>query len=186
MYGWAILGFTENDHWHPGIGDPTVAGWITVVAYFTAAFVCLKASIAARRRANPGEPGFWLLFALLLVFLGFNKQLDLQTWFTLVGKHLAQQEGWYSQRRIYQAIFIGLVALGGAATLLHFWRLGRGSVRHYRLALFGGVALTSFIIIRAASFHYVDKLLGVRLSYLRLNFILEVGGVLCIGIAAFK
>ena len=81
-----------------------------------------------------------------------------------------------------------LQVLGVTARLwrLRRWRLGRGRVRHYRLALFGGIALTSFIIIRAASFHYVDKLLGVRLSYLRLNFILEVGGVMCIGIAAFK
>jgi hypothetical protein len=126
------------------------------------------------------------VFTSFLVLLGINKQLDLQTWFTLFGKHLAQDEGWYGSRRVVQAIFIALVAVIGFGSLVLFWRLARGKVRHYRLALFGAVALGCFILIRAASFHYVDKMLGVQLSHIRLNFILEVGGIVCVGVAAFR
>ena len=186
MRNCALLGFTENDHWRAGIGDPTVAGWITVIAYLAAAFFCWKAAKANLHYAHSREATFWFLFTSFLLFLGINKQLDLQTWFTLFGKHLAQDEGWYTSRRIVQAVFIGLVALVGLGSLILFWRLARGKIRHYRMALFGAVSLGSFILIRAASFHYVDKMLGLRLSYFRVNFILEVGGILCIGIAAFN
>jgi hypothetical protein len=182
----ALLAFTENDHWRAGIGDPTVAGWITVAAYFLASFFCWKAARANLKQGSNREATFWFLFTAFLLLLGINKQLDLQTWFTLFGKHLAQDEGWYGSRRIVQAIFIALVAFIGFGSLLLFWRLARGKIRHYRLALFGAISLGCFIVIRAASFHYVDKMLGVRLSYLRLNFILEVGGIICVGIAAFK
>ena len=186
MRDWAFLGFTDNDHWRAGIGDPTIAGWITVVAYFAGAYFCWKAAWAHMKSGDSREASFWFVFTSFLLFLGLNKQLDLQTWFTLFGKHLAQDEGWYGSRRIVQAIFIGVVAFGGLASLILFWRLARGRVRHYRMALFGAVALGCFIIIRAASFHYVDKMLGLRFTWVRLNFVLEVGGIVCVAIAAFK
>jgi len=186
MRNCAILGFTDQDHWRPGIGDPTIAGWVTVAAYFIAAFLCWKSGCAGKSRGSSLEASFWFLLTCLLLFLGMNKQLDLQTWFTLFGKHLAQEEGWYGQRRLVQAIFISLVGLIGCISLFIFWRFARPKVRHYRLALFGAVSLTAFILIRAASFHYVDKMLGVRLNHLRLNFILELGGIACVGLAAFR
>jgi hypothetical protein len=182
----AWLAFTENDHWRAGIGDPTVAGWVTVAAYCVGAFFCWKAGRTSARQGQTREASFWFLFTSFLVLLGINKQLDLQTWFTLFGKHLAQDEGWYGSRRIVQAIFIGFVAVVGISCLIWFWRLARGIVRHYRVALFGAVALGCFILIRAASFHYVDRMLGLRFTWVRLNFILEVGGITCIGIAAFN
>src|SRR5512135_3492115 len=66
-----MLAFTENDHWEPGIGD------LTVVAYFLAAWLCWRAARRSRVSAQSwrGGGGFWALFTVALVFLGFNKQL---------------------------------------------------------------------------------------------------------------
>src|SRR5882672_1117833 len=36
--------------WSPGIGDPTVMGWLTVAAYFAASWLCVRAF----RRAHGG------------------------------------------------------------------------------------------------------------------------------------
>jgi len=36
-----------DDPWMPGIGDPTLLGWLTVAAYFTAAGLCLRAALRA-------------------------------------------------------------------------------------------------------------------------------------------
>src|SRR5438874_10119642 len=150
----SMLAFTAEDHWEPGIGDPTVVGWVTVVVYFVAAGLCWRASRrtpAARDRS--GQRLFWQLFAVAMVLLGFNKQLDLQTWFTLFVKQLALSEGWYQQRRVYQAAFIGAVALGGAATLAGMKRLAGRATAAVRWAVAGGVFLGCFILIRASSFH---------------------------------
>src|SRR5436305_2257091 len=152
-----VLAFTVNDHWQPGIGDPTLIGWLTAAAYFLATFFCWRATLASRRHGHQSEGLFWFLFTGFLLFLGFNKQLDLQTWFTLFGKHLAEQEGWYAQRRVVQAAFIVLIGVLGICVWILLWRLARNNVQHHLLALAGGVFLGCFILIRAASFHYVDQ-----------------------------
>ena len=73
-------------HWSPGIGDPSVMGWVTVALYLVAAWLCFLCSRRSRvlaRRASGArwEPRLWGLFALFLLALGVNKQLDLQSAF---------------------------------------------------------------------------------------------------------
>jgi hypothetical protein len=174
-----MFAFTDNDHWQPGIGDPTLVGWITVVAYFFAAWLCWRASKNSRLSHQPtgGAVGFWRLFALGLVLLGFNKQLDLQTWFTLFFKHVALHEGWYENRRPVQAAFIGAVAVSGLLGLMGLGLLAGQSTRPVRLALAGGVFLGCFILIRASSFHHVDRMLHMDFEGFKLNWILELGGI---------
>src|SRR5689334_3062959 len=159
----SILGFTENDHWELGIGDPTVVGWVTVGAYFIAAVLCWACARRYWKLQGPERNVgrfYWTTFTIALVLLGINKQLDLQTWFTLFGKHLALSEGWYEKRRTFQATFIGAVALSGAASLIGLRVLISRASSPMRWALFGGVFLVCFVIIRAASFHHVDQMLG--------------------------
>ena len=62
-------------------------------------------------------------------------------------------------------------------------RLGQVT-RRCRLALLGAAFLGCFIVIRAVSFHHVDQLLGLEYSGLRVNWILELGGIGCIALAA--
>jgi len=112
-----FLAFTEADHWRPGIGDPTFMGWLTVVAYFTAVPLCWMAG-RSDQRAHPqsgysSHPRVWFALAILLTLLGFNKQLDLQTWFTLSLKSVAKAQDWYEERRAFQALFIVGIAIIG-------------------------------------------------------------------------
>jgi hypothetical protein len=181
-----MLAFTDNDHWVPGIGDPTVAGWVTVAAYFVAAWLCWRAARTARHYTPRKRrvPWFWSAFGIVLVLLGFNKQLDLQTWLTLFAKHLALDEGWYLKRREFQAAFIAAVALAAVAALAGMRLLAGRSTPPIRLALAGGIFLGCFILIRASSFHHVDRMLGMDLGGLKVNWILELGSITCIGAAA--
>src|SRR3569833_3825399 len=95
-----FLGFTDADHWRPGIGDPTVVGWVTVIAYAVAAVLCLQSALRILHVKDAGpRVVFWSVLAVIMLLLGINKQLDLQTWFTLEGKKLALSEGWYNHRR---------------------------------------------------------------------------------------
>jgi hypothetical protein len=174
--GKSMLSMIDETGWHPGIGDPTVAGWITVAGYFVAAAICWK-------RAR-GEENYsvWLLFTIGLVFLGINKQLDLQTWFTQVGKEVARTGGWYAYRRIVQFIFLLTISLLAILTAIYLWKKMRKGGR--LIALFGAVFLSSFVVVRAASFHHVDQMLGARIGELKINWLLEWTGIVLIIVGA--
>ena len=192
-----------DGRWHPGIGDPGVVGWLTVVAYFAAAGLAYRAlrlhRAVTRVDDGPRPPAttpsrflrdeavlwrFWALVVLSMLLLGFNKQLDLQTWFTEVGRDLAHRQGWYEVRRPLQVAFIGLIALIGACLTAALAFAMRHVLRRVVGALVGLGALVTFVIVRAASFHHVDMLLGR--GRVRLNWVLELGGIALIAISAFR
>ncbi|CCQ53934.1 hypothetical protein CWATWH0402_4702 [Crocosphaera watsonii WH 0402] len=39
----------SGNSWQPGIGDPTILGWLTVFSYFLTAFCCFKCGHKNRR-----------------------------------------------------------------------------------------------------------------------------------------
>jgi hypothetical protein len=183
-----ILAYTEGARWEPGIGDPTFMGWFTVAAYFATGLLCGCAAWAARPTEGKrwSTVLFWAGAALFLFGLGINKQLDLQTWFTLTGKNLALRQGWYEDRRAYQALFIAFVLLAGMAVMAGLVRLTRGNFRQLRLALLGLAFLGCFIVVRAASFHNVDQMLGFRIGGAKVNWILELGGTAAVALSALR
>jgi len=166
--------------WRPGIGDPTVYGWLTVAAYALAAAICWLAA----SRAPPDERRLWLALALAMALLCVNKQLDLQTLFTDIGRTIAKAQGWYDGRRAYQRIFVaalGAAGLVGAGLAVYFARRMRYSLK---VALAGLALLGAFVVMRASSFESVDSLLKVRLGSTRINHVLELGGIAIIALGA--
>lgn len=176
--------------WQPHIGDPTLFGWLTVLAYLLAAVAC--AICAWRAEEIFGEEHvwqhrlIWAAMALGLLFLGVNKQLDLQSWFTAVIKKNAWEYGLYDLGRRAQVFFILGMALvsfvifvGIAWTFRHVWR-------QYWLLLLGLVFIARFVITRAAGFYGVSL---PRLSQFtggfRITWMLEIAGALVIGLAAY-
>lgn len=164
--------------WSPGIGDPSIGGWLTVGLYGLAAW---STYLVRERLRDAGAPAdermLWTIFSIGLICLGVNKQLDLQTALTEIGRWLAHTGGWYESRRAVQFGFIavtGLVSLAAFAVLVrHALRLSPAT----RVATFGVIFVLTFVAIRAASFHHVDQLIGSTLAGLRWNWILEMGGL---------
>ncbi|MEM9295979.1 MAG: hypothetical protein AAGA57_09270 [Planctomycetota bacterium] len=167
--------------WRPTIGDPTVMGWATLAAYLATAVLCWKARAWARDKT---EAKFWIVAAAVMLLLGVNKQLDLQTLGGGWVRDWAKDAGWYEDRRKYQALFVaGVAGVGVAAVTLAAWvtfkrwkRLG--------LACLGLAATCAFVAIRAASFHKVDVMLGKTVGPLKVNVILELGGIVLAGAGA--
>jgi hypothetical protein len=182
-----MLAIVVDGEWRPGIGDPTVLGWITVAAYFAAMLACWRAAAiereVARRTASPGSV-FWWSFALLLLLLGVNKQLDLQTWLTIAGRRLAKEQGWYAQRMEYQIAFIFSIGVAALLLLAVLCWMSRRRIRRRILALAGGVFLAGFVVIRALSVHTIDHFLGTNFVGMRWNWILELGGIALVGLSA--
>lgn len=172
-----VVAAVEDGRWTLGLGDPTPMGWATVGGSLMAAVLCLL-------WAKP--PGAGRLLPLSLAFamtlLAANKQLDLQSLLTELGREAAEAQGWYEDRRTFQWIFIA--AIGGAATLglaALLWILRR-RWRESGLALAGVAFLLAFVVIRAASFHQIDQGLGETWIGMRLNGILELGGIALVGV----
>jgi hypothetical protein len=172
--------------WRPGIGDPTLAGWLTVVIYFAAAAACLLAACRSQVSGRNWQQNgmFWLFIAFLLVALGINKQLDLQSLFTELARSAAKGGGWYERRRTYQRAFIVIVGGSGifAAVTLILWARGLGIAQ--QMAVFGLSSLVAFIAIRAASFHHVDEFISGTIIGARWSSLLEIIGAVTIGLSA--
>lgn len=178
----AVVG--TDGRWHPGIGDPSVMGWVTVVAYAGAAALAVRAYRVTNSNARPLRL-FWGSLALLLIALGINKQLDLQSWATQIARDLARSQGWYAERRSVQVLGILAVALAGVAGTLVIVIAMRRYLRAVWPALLGVAELVVFVVVRASSFHKMDQLIGTTVAGARLNWVLELSGIVFVGWGAW-
>lgn len=167
--------------WSPGIGDPTVIGWVTVAAYFAAAACCAAASRSLRGTGEGGprrrERTIWVCLGVALFLLGVNKQLDLQSAFTELFRMIAKSDGWYQDRKVYQGLFILALGLAALAVVCVLAYLARKLSGWTKLAVTGSVLIIGFVVIRAASFHHFDLFLQSRIFSIKMNWILELGGI---------
>jgi hypothetical protein len=185
---WAAI---EGGRWRPGIGDPTVLGWVTVAAYLLAAVACGLAAWRepmpdGTRRPRAGPSRFWVALAGLLLALGVNKQLDLQSLLTQIGRDTIRAWGLYSERRELQLGFILAVAMICCAALGAFFWAARRTLKRRWPAIAGILFILGFVTIRAASFHNVDIFLAARLGGMKWNWILELGGIAVVAAAAVR
>lgn len=167
-----------DGRWEIGIGDPTLVGWVTVAAYTAAAVLAWRNVGAARRTAVPAS--FWIALALMMLVLGLNKQLDLQTWFSQAGRDLALEQGWWERRRVVQGAFIGLLVVGALGAVVGARRYWATLWHEYRAAFVGVCLLLAFIVIRAATFHHIDLLFRMDIGATSLGRALEIVGVLVV------
>ena len=167
-------------HWSPGIGDPTIAGWVTVLLYFAAAVACFRVGHDRTWVLSRSEVLLFRLLALGLVALGVNKQLDLQTALTELGRAVAVEAGWYAQRREVQKAFIVAVAAGALAVAAAAVVILRRWPRATQVTVVGALGLLAFVVIRASSLHHVDLLLRSSFYGVKVNWALEMGSLLVV------
>lgn len=182
----------ELGRWQPGIGDPTLMGWLTVLAYFAAAWLCWRALHAVLRAPRTMQrerwrlASFWWVVAVLLFFLGINKQLDLQSLFTQIARDMSVAQGWYERRREYQVAFIVGVAVTSFVMTVGAGLWLRHHLRDLADGLLGLALLVGFVAIRAASFHHVDTLLRTEFIGVRFNWLMEIGAIALIAYSALR
>ncbi len=183
MQSHVLLAATIDGRWHLGIGDPTIWGWLTVGMYLLAMGRCFMKAISYRHTETTYR--FWTLLGWCLLLLAINKQLDLQTLFTLGLKQLAISHGWYEQRRALQLVFVVCIGLSMLVLLLTLRIVLFNLWRQYKLVWTGLFLLCAFILIRAASFHHIDIYIRESLFGLELNVVLENFALLMIVAGTF-
>jgi hypothetical protein len=173
----------DTQRWSPGIGDPSIAGWLAVFAYLAVAvqgsvnYVMSKDSIVERRA--------WLFIVLFMTFLSVNKQLDLQTWVTQVGRDWFKQHGIYDIRAPFQTGFIAALALAALVAVLTIRAKLSSSWSRFRVVVIGIAGLLFFITMRATTIHHVDWMLGVRLGELKVNNLVELTSILIVSVGTY-
>jgi len=183
-----LIEILTPDGWRLHLGDPNVFGWTITIAYFLVSYLCLRAALYSRknRQINGGTDNLtvWFGIAFILLMLGINKQLDLQTWFTSVGREVAREQEWYYMRRKVQAVFLIISALSSVLVMVVMFRSMKGMLRQNWLVFVGLICLVAFILIRTATFYHVDTMFHKPyiLKVLNMKFILELGALLIVGL----
>lgn len=174
--------------WSPGVGDPNVMGWLTVAVYAFAAIIAARRAVKGpfSDESRGREFAFWWFSAVLLASLAVNKQLDLQSLLTEVGRCVARAQGWYEDRRTVQVWFIVGVMAGGALGVGWLGFLLRYTLARTGLALVGLGFVSVFVAVRAAGFHHVDTLIGTTVAGLRMNWVLELPGPILVAVAGLR
>lgn len=186
-------------------GDPRAGGWLIFFSYFAVAVLCTRAFQASligsrlagdypnperrtkdRKAAYRASFLFWGIVIALFVFLGINKQIDLQTWLTEVGRRIAIAQGWYEQRATVQTIFVLTIAVTGVVTLAVLLKLTRDLLPRHVLAFAGLALLAVFLIVRAASFHALGPAMDYQFVGMRLSWYLEISGIFAVGTCAIR
>lgn len=155
-------------------------GWLTVACYFGVSILAALASYRAFGR----QRAFWFTLSLVLFALAINKQLDLQSALTAVGRCVAQAQGWYAERRSFQFRFIIFLMVASTLVALLLFLVMRRELGHLWLALAGISLLLTFIAIRAVGFHHFDGFISHEIGSVRMNWALEIGGIAMIGVNA--
>lgn len=172
------------EQWTADVAGTGAVEWATVAAYLVAALLAVRAAGTARDAGQNGEKRFWLTLATLLVLLGINEPLDLQLLMTDIPRAHAKSHDWYNDRRQIQFVFVlalgAAAAVAGIAVVWLTWRMPRS----VQLALVGLVFIGLFVLLRAASFHHLDDLLGRGFLIFNLGELQELIGVSIVAGAA--
>lgn len=161
--------------------DAGTLPWLAVAGYLIGAGLCLwqRGGTESER-----ERLFWLVAALVMLALGINKQLDLQTALTAMLRARARENDWFDQRREIQRVFVIAVGVGGIVLCAGLAWLVRGLRLSVMAALLGLCLLVMFVAVRTASFHHVDVVMRTPLVGLKLHTVLELAGIAIVIIAA--
>lgn len=183
------MGFLSELQWRPTIGDPTFMGWFTVAAYAVVGGLAVLTAIAywdsyTDRVVHLRASKLWLSVAAMMAILCINKQLDLQSLVTDIGRIVARHQGWYEQRRAVQELFVlGVIFSSAGLSGWIIWRY-RTFCRQHKLLFAGLSLLLTFIVVRAISFHHVEEMLDSRVLGLKMNWALELSAIFLVGLAA--
>ena len=176
-----VLAILVKGQWKPGIGDPTILGWATTIGYFIAAALCGAYAVYGRRTLGLGPRVFWWSLMVSMVLMGFNKQLDLQVPVLQMARQLSQEQGWFAERDVVRKWIIVAFAFTGLILVAWLGWACRRVWRKYILAVAGIALLIFFVLVRASGYRLM--ILGFRPGRFPMYDILEVGGILCIGIS---
>lgn len=180
MQVWMLLA----DATPPGPKSP-----IVTAAYVGLALLCLRRLAGARSRGAEGRLASrgWLALAAMFAVLAAARSAGLQSRVTAIFRRWAVTEGWYLDRRRFQAWVVAAAVVGSMAAMVAVgaFALRRRSSRG--LIAFAPIAvLLGFLAVRLVSLHQVDHLIYRRVAGVEINAAVELALLGMIGIGLLR
>lgn len=173
---------TEVFRWKFGIGDPTFEGWAISLLYLLTAILSFR-KYKSHHRQNRPDYQLWGIISFLLFFLSLNKQLDLQTIVSDVGRWIAINLEMMEQRHIFKRVFILSIFILGLIISVLLRKNIYNFIRSEKVTFLGMLTLLTFIFLRATSFHiFSDSFNGILLN-LHFFQIMEISAIAIIAIS---
>ena len=172
--------------WKFSFDNPTILGWTVVAVYLVAAVCCGRAALKSREHSTRSLTFIWWAFAVVLVMLGINKQLNLQTLMIVIGQNISNSGDWYGARRQAQLIFALFFAAFSIAALIWLWRQYGPFFRENQLIIAGAIILVLFVVLRAASINHTFALPIFGFKDDQWAWILEITGSALIATGALR
>jgi hypothetical protein len=162
-------------------GDLSPLGWAVATAYVIGAAFCARAGLVTQQHGrcdSDKHPPWWGLAGVLL-FLGINKGLNLQTWLIGLGRAASRTEGWSRYERTVKVVFVVLFTLATLAVVVACLTKWGWFFKQQRAVSAGVALLFVFVVVRAATINKVDELLHVNLYDNSWGWILELLATAC-------
>jgi hypothetical protein len=173
-------------NWRPSFHDDFFLGWLITGSYIACAIIAVVFATYLNQMEEKKAFHFWLLISMAMLALGINKQLDLQTLLTEVGRQLANAQDWYDLRRVVQFSFILVLSAASIAAFLWVAIFFRDLHRRFAFAFCGLFFVLSYMIIRAATFHHIDEVIQYDLHGIKMKWVIELAGIYMIIAAGLK
>lgn len=126
------------------------------------------------------------MIGIALIALGMNKQMDLQVTIIKTGRRLAEATGIYQHRLVIHRLFFTALCFMLFVFLQRFRRQINEFRRTFPVGSFGLVLVAGYSILRAATIEHMDRLIGFDLEKVPALWLLEIGGIMFIGIQAVR
>lgn len=179
--------------WKPG--DPYLAAYILTGYYLLLAamsfWLCRRIRLQERQVVTESSEisslkrryYLWMMIALVVLLLGINKQLDLQSLIPYLGRLVFLKLGIYGIRRPVQAIFFVAIFFVSVVGLALVFRRVRIPSRPALLAWLGLFLQCGFVLFRAATINHLEWRLWTAIRAHSLNIVIETIGLVVINAA---
>lgn len=151
-----------NDKWLPMLHHITWVQYGFALAYLICSWMCLVSGAGAHQAGE--KAGGWFLSCFVLLMMAIETILQFNNLLVLLMRAYARSEGWYGERRYWQAIVVaGVIAL---AVLVVLW-LRKRQQEDWHLqgnVIFGMSILVVLELMRNISLHHVDAVLNISLG----------------------
>jgi hypothetical protein len=145
---------------------------IFAAVYFCAAWITWRMSRSISQRK---ESALWRGTVFALLGLGLNRLFEGAL--SNMGRMVAFDQGWYGRRQIVQVgIITSIIVFFILATIILIVALRRAAAASW-LALFVIMMLIAFALVRDVSLHQIDRITSERILGVKLNWLLELGGL---------
>jgi hypothetical protein len=168
-----------QDKWVPMLEHISWVQYGFAVAYLLCAWMCIVSGSGAYQAGE--KAGGWFLTSFVLLMMAIESVLQLNHLMVLLMRGYARAEGWYGERRYWQAIVVGCVIVLSLAIVLWLRKRQQEEWHLQGNVVIGMSVLVVLQLMHYISLHHVDALLNFHLGAgIRAERVIESVGLLLV------